>query len=107
MMPSVDQFIVWIVVGLLGGSLAGLLVTWDRAGLGFLRNMGVGLVGALVGGLIFRLFGLLPGLDKIAISLRDIVAALVGSLLVLAAFWLWQKITAWRQAKGTETIQKY
>jgi uncharacterized membrane protein YeaQ/YmgE (transglycosylase-associated protein family) len=114
MMPSVDQLIVWIVVGLLGGSLAGLLVTWDRAGLGFLRNLGVGLVGALVGGLIFRLFGLLPDLDKIAISLRDVVAALVGSLLVLAAFWLflaafwlWQKFTAWRQAKGTETIQKY
>ena len=55
-MPSVDQFIVWIVVGLLGGSLAGLLVTWDRAGFGFLRNLGVGLVGALVGGLIFRLW---------------------------------------------------
>ena len=114
MVPSVDQLIVWIVVGLLGGSLAGLLVTWDRAGLGFLRNLGVGLVGALVGGLIFRLFGLLPDLDKIAISLRDVVAALVGSLLVLAAFWLflaalwlWQKFTAWRQAKGTETIQKY
>ena len=114
MVPSVDQFIVWIVVGLLGGSLAGLLVTWDRAGLGFLRNLGVGLVGALVGGLIFRLFGLLPGLDKIAISLRDIVAALVGSLLVLAAFWLflaafwlWQKFRTWRQAKSTETIQKY
>ena len=51
-MPSVDQFIVWIVVGLLGGSLAGLLVTWDRAGFGFLRNLGVG----LVGGLIFRLW---------------------------------------------------
>ena len=102
MVPSVDQLIVWIVVGLLGGSLAGLLVTWDRAGLGFLRNLGVGLVGALVGGLIFRLFGLLPDLDKIAISLRDIVAALVGSLLVLAAFWLWQKFTAWKQAKSTE-----
>ena len=80
-MPSVDQFIVWIVVGLLGGSLAGLLVTWDRAGLGFLRNLGVGLVGAL----IFRLFGLLPDFNKIAISLRDVVAALVGSLIVLAA----------------------
>src|SRR3974377_1271817 len=107
MMPSVDQFIVWIVVGLLGGSLAGLLVTWDRAGLGFLRNLGVGLVGALVGGLIFRLFGLLPGLDKIAISLRDVVAALVGSLLVLVAFWIWQKFRAWRQAKDTEIIQRY
>jgi len=90
-MPSVDQLIVWIVVGLLGGSLAGLLITWDREGFGVLRNLGVGLVGAIVGGLLFRLFGLLPGLDKIAISLRDVVAALVGSLLVLAALWLWRR----------------
>ena len=90
-MPSVDQLIVWVVVGLLGGSLAGLLITWDREGFGFLRNLGVGLAGALVGGLLFRLFGILPSLDKIAISLRDIVAAVIGSLIVLAALWLWRK----------------
>jgi hypothetical protein len=41
--------------------------------------------------LIFRLFGLFPRLDKIAISLRDIVAAFLGSLILLAALWLWQR----------------
>jgi uncharacterized membrane protein YeaQ/YmgE (transglycosylase-associated protein family) len=46
-MPSIDQFIVWIIVGLLGGSLAGLMITWDRKGLGLLRNLGVGLVGEI------------------------------------------------------------
>jgi uncharacterized membrane protein YeaQ/YmgE (transglycosylase-associated protein family) len=91
MMPSVDQFIVWLVVGILGGSLAGLVITWERAGFGRLRNLGLGLSGAVVGGLIFRLFGLFPRLDKIAISLRDIVAAFLGSLILLAALWLWQR----------------
>ncbi len=90
-MPSLDQFVVWIVVGLLGGSLAGLIITWDRKGFGLLRNLGVGLVGALIGGFIFRLLGLLPGLDKYAISLRDIVSAVVGSLLVLTVLWIWQR----------------
>jgi uncharacterized membrane protein YeaQ/YmgE (transglycosylase-associated protein family) len=90
-MPSLDQVIVWIIVGLLGGSLAGLMITWDRKGFGILRNLGVGLVGALVGGLLFRMLGLFPGLDRISISLRDVVAAVVGSLLVLTAFWLWQR----------------
>jgi uncharacterized membrane protein YeaQ/YmgE (transglycosylase-associated protein family) len=90
-MPSLDQFVVWIVVGLLGGSLAGLIITWDRKGFGLLRNLAVGLVGAFVGGFIFRMFGLLPGLDKFAISLRDVVSAVVGSLLVLTAYWLWQR----------------
>ena len=92
-MPTLAQIIVWIVVGLIGGSLAGLIITWHRQGFGIWRNIGLGLVGALIGGLIFRLFGLFPGLDKIAISLRDVVAALVGSLIVLLALWLWQKFS--------------
>jgi uncharacterized membrane protein YeaQ/YmgE (transglycosylase-associated protein family) len=90
-MPTLDQFIVWIVVGLIGGSLAGLLITWDRKGFGLVRNLGVGLAGALIGGLLFRMLGLFPNLDRMAISLRDVVAALVGSLLVLVALWLWQR----------------
>lgn len=90
-MPSLDQLIVWIVVGLIGGGLAGLLITWDREGFGLIRNLGLGLAGAVVGGLIFRIFGLLPGLDKIAISLRDIVAAVVGSLIVLLVLWIWKR----------------
>jgi uncharacterized membrane protein YeaQ/YmgE (transglycosylase-associated protein family) len=90
-MPSLAQIIVWIIIGLVGGSLAGLMITWDRKGFGLLRNMAVGLVGALVGGFLFRMFGLFPGLDKVSISLRDVVAAVVGSLIVLGAVWIWQR----------------
>jgi uncharacterized membrane protein YeaQ/YmgE (transglycosylase-associated protein family) len=64
--------------GLLGGSLAGLMITRERKGLGLLRNLGVGLLGALVGGLLFRVLGLAPRLDGVAISLRDVVAAFLG-----------------------------
>ncbi len=71
--------------------MAGLIITRERKSFGILRNLAVGLVGALVGGPVFRLFGIFPGLDKIAISLRDVVAALIGSLLVLALIWLWQR----------------
>ena len=88
--PTVDQVIVWIVVGLLGGSLAGVMVKRDREGFGIIRNLGLGLAGALVGGLLFRLFRLWPGLDQIAISLRDVVAAFIGSMLVLIGLWAWQ-----------------
>jgi uncharacterized membrane protein YeaQ/YmgE (transglycosylase-associated protein family) len=90
-MPSADQIIVWIIVGLIGGSLAGFVTTRERRGYGLLRNLGLGLVGALVGGFLFRMFGLWPGLDKVAISLRDVIAAIVGSLIVLTALWLWQR----------------
>ena len=90
-MVSLDQFIVWIIIGLLGGSLAGLIIKRERKGFGVLRNLGLGLVGALVGGLLFRLLGLFPELDKVTVSLRDVVAAVVGSLLILAALWLLQR----------------
>jgi uncharacterized membrane protein YeaQ/YmgE (transglycosylase-associated protein family) len=90
-MPSIDQIIVWIVVGLLGGSLAGFITTRKWKGHGYFRNLGVGLVGAFVGGFVFGLLGLFPELDRVSISLRDVVAAFVGSLLVLFALWLWQR----------------
>ena len=91
-MPSLAQVIVWIIVGLLGGSLAALMITRERKGFGILRNLGIGLLGALVGGLLFRLFGIFPGLDRVAVSLRDVVAALIGSFLVLAVIGLWQPV---------------
>ncbi|MCC6948768.1 MAG: GlsB/YeaQ/YmgE family stress response membrane protein [Bradyrhizobiaceae bacterium] len=90
-MPSLSQILVWIAVGLIGGSLAGLAVKGRREGYGILRNLVLGLIGALVGGFLFRVFGLFPRLDLFAISLRDVVAAFVGSLIVLAAIWLYEK----------------
>jgi uncharacterized membrane protein YeaQ/YmgE (transglycosylase-associated protein family) len=87
-MPSLAQMIVWIVVGLIGGGLASRLITWDREGFGTFRNLGLGLVGALIGGFLFRFFNLLPELGKVSVSLRDIVAAVAGSLIVLAIIWL-------------------
>jgi uncharacterized membrane protein YeaQ/YmgE (transglycosylase-associated protein family) len=93
-MLSIDQLIVWIVVGLIGGSLASRLITWDSAGFGRFNNLFLGLIGALVGGLLFRLFDWLPDLDRIAVSLRDIVAAVIGSLIVLTVIWLVQRSRA-------------
>ena len=89
-MPFLEHFVVWIIIGLIGGGLAGSLIARRRRGFGLVGNLALGLAGALVGGLLFRWLGLLPELDRISISLRDVVAALVGSLLVLVARLLWQ-----------------
>jgi uncharacterized membrane protein YeaQ/YmgE (transglycosylase-associated protein family) len=48
-MPSIASIVSWVLIGLVGGSLAGLITTWDRKGLGWVRNLGVGLAGAIVG----------------------------------------------------------
>lgn len=88
---GVDQIITWAIIGLVGGSLAGLLVRRERRGFGLAANLGVGLAGALIGGFIFRIFGILPALDRISISLRDVVSALAGALLVCLALWWWNR----------------
>jgi uncharacterized membrane protein YeaQ/YmgE (transglycosylase-associated protein family) len=91
MQITLYQIAVWLILGLLAGSLTGLVVKGEKRGFGLQTNLVLGLGGAVVGGLIFRLFGLFPNLDKISVSLRDIVAALAGSFLILAAFWLWRR----------------
>jgi len=88
---TASQIIVWLIIGLIGGTLAGILIKRERAGFGFWTNLGIGLIGALLGGLLFRGLDLLPGLDQIAISLRDVVSALVGSLIFLLGWWLWRR----------------
>jgi uncharacterized membrane protein YeaQ/YmgE (transglycosylase-associated protein family) len=88
---SLYEIVVWLIVGLAGGTLAGLIVKGDKRGFGLPANLGLGLAGAVIGGLLFRLFGLFPNLDKISISLRDVVSALAGSILVLGLLWLWRR----------------
>ena len=81
---SPAALIVWLIIGIIAGWLSGTLVT----GFGRWTNLGVGLVGAIIGGLIFSLFGIWPGLDAISVSLRDIVAAFIGSLIFLLLLWI-------------------
>jgi uncharacterized membrane protein YeaQ/YmgE (transglycosylase-associated protein family) len=83
MAPTIGELVVWLVVGALAGSVTGMLVKRQREGFGRLRNLGVGLSGALIGGLLFKLFRIDLGLADVSISLEDLIAALVGSLLLL------------------------
>ena len=46
MLITVDQIIVWIIVGLIGGSLAGLLAKGEKRGFGIWKNLGLGLAGS-------------------------------------------------------------
>ncbi len=90
---TLAQIIVWLIIGLIGGTLAGILVKRQRTGFGLWTNLAIGLVGALVGGLLFRVFDLLPALDEVAISLRDVSSAVIGSLLFLLGWWIWQQLS--------------
>ena len=70
-----------------------MVVKRERKGFGLAVNLALGSLGAIVGGILFRLFRILPTLDSISVSVRDLLSAFFGSLLVLAALWAWQRHT--------------
>ena len=88
---AVSQIIVWLIVGALAGSLTGVVVKGTKKGFGPFTNLGIGLVGALIGGSIFRAFNIDLGLGDLAISFQDLLAAFLGSLTFLWLVWLIQK----------------
>lgn len=83
--------IVWLIVGALAGSLVGMIVKRTKEGFGHATNIGIGLVGALIGGFIFKIFRIDLGLGDIAVSLEDLVAAFLGSLIFLLVVWIIRK----------------
>ena len=85
---TISQVIVWIVVGALAGTLVGMTVKRSKTGFGLWGNLGIGLVGALIGGGLFRLFNIDLGLGALSISFQDLVSAFLGSLIFLGAVWL-------------------
>jgi uncharacterized membrane protein YeaQ/YmgE (transglycosylase-associated protein family) len=87
----VDKIIIWLVVGAVAGTLAGRLVTFSKQGLGLWTNIGLGMLGALVGGFLFRLLGIEFALGEIKVTLEDLISAFVGSLLCILAWWLIRK----------------
>lgn len=98
-----DEVITWLIVGTLAGSLAGMIVKGRRAGFGRLLNLGIGLAGTLIGGFLFKVLHIDLGLvGAITVSSEEVVAAFVGSLILLAVLWV---IREWLAAKST-TIRR-
>jgi uncharacterized membrane protein YeaQ/YmgE (transglycosylase-associated protein family) len=94
MPQSVGEVLVWLIVGALAGSVAGMLVTFKKEGLGRWTNLGVGLVGAVVGGLLFNAFKIDLGLGDLKVTGEDLVSAFVGSLVVIGVWALVRKMRA-------------
>ena len=86
-----SEIVVWLIIGALAGSLAGIVVKQRRAGFGALSNIIIGLIGALIGGFIFKVFNINLGLGSIAINVEQLVAAFVGSLIFLLILRLIRK----------------
>ena len=94
---NIGKLIAWLIIGALAGTLAGRLVTLSKEGLGRWTNIGVGLVGAVIGGFLFNLFDFDLGLGAIEITFEDLIAAFSGSILFIILWWVYDKMSAKRK----------
>ena len=88
---GMSDVIVWLMVGALAGTATGQMIRRRKEGFGYAQNLGVGMAGALLGGFLFDTLKLVESLDRISISLRDVVSVVVGALLFLAGLWAYRK----------------
>jgi uncharacterized membrane protein YeaQ/YmgE (transglycosylase-associated protein family) len=101
---NLDEVIAWLIVGALAGSLAGMIVTRHRAGFGRIINLAVGLIGAVIGGVLFKLFHLSLGVvGAITITSEEVVESFIGALIFLTIVWFVRKM---RSTKNTTIIHK-
>jgi uncharacterized membrane protein YeaQ/YmgE (transglycosylase-associated protein family) len=71
----------WIILGLIAGFIGSKIV--DKRGQGFWLNIALGIIGALVGGFIFDLFG---ATGVTGFNIWSMIVAIVGSVVVLLVY---------------------
>ena len=75
------SIISWIILGLIAGFIGSKIV--DSQGQGIWLNIALGIVGALVGGFLFSLFG---STGVTGLNMWSIVVAIVGAVVVLLLY---------------------
>lgn len=73
--------IAWLILGLIAGFIGSKLV--NKSGEGLLLDIILGIVGAMVGGWVFSLFG---GSGVNGLNLYSLLVAVIGSVLVLVVY---------------------
>jgi uncharacterized membrane protein YeaQ/YmgE (transglycosylase-associated protein family) len=71
----------WIVLGLIAGFIASKIV--NRAGEGFIMDIILGIVGAVVGGFIFQQFGA-AGIT--GFNIYSMIVAIIGAIILLVIY---------------------
>jgi uncharacterized membrane protein YeaQ/YmgE (transglycosylase-associated protein family) len=72
------SIIAWIVLGLISGFIASKIM--NKSGEGFILDVVLGIVGAVVGGFIFNAVGA-PGVN--GLNIWSVIVAVLGAMVVL------------------------
>jgi uncharacterized membrane protein YeaQ/YmgE (transglycosylase-associated protein family) len=75
------SFLAWIVLGLIAGFIGSKVV--NKTGEGIFLDIILGIVGAVVGGWVFSIFG---ARGVTGLNLYSIVVAAIGAILVLVIY---------------------
>jgi uncharacterized membrane protein YeaQ/YmgE (transglycosylase-associated protein family) len=73
--------VAWIVLGLIAGFIASKLV--NKSGEGLVLDIVLGVVGAIVGGWLFSVFGM-AGVS--GLNIYSLVVAVIGAVVLLLAY---------------------
>jgi uncharacterized membrane protein YeaQ/YmgE (transglycosylase-associated protein family) len=75
------SFLAWIILGLIAGFIGSKIV--NKSGEGFFLDIILGIVGAVVGGWLFSMFGA-HGVS--GVNLYSILVAVIGAIVVLVVY---------------------
>ena len=75
------SILAWIVLGLIAGFIGSKIV--NKSGAGLILDLILGIVGAVVGGWLFGMFG---GAGVSGLNLYSLLVAVVGAVVVLVLF---------------------
>lgn len=75
------SILAWILLGLLAGFIGSKIV--NRTGEGFLVDIGLGIVGAVVGGWLFQFFG---AVGVTGLNIYSLLVAVIGSVVFLVIY---------------------
>ncbi len=84
------SFLAWIVLGLLAGYIGSKIV--NRRGEGIVLDVLLGIVGAVVGGWLFRTFG---SAGVSGLNLYSLFVAVLGSVVLLVVYHAFRGRRAW------------
>jgi uncharacterized membrane protein YeaQ/YmgE (transglycosylase-associated protein family) len=79
----------WIVLGLIAGFIGSKIV--NREGSGIILDIVIGVIGALVGGWLFELFG---KAGVTGFNLYSMLVAIVGAVVLLVIYHLIRRVAA-------------
>jgi uncharacterized membrane protein YeaQ/YmgE (transglycosylase-associated protein family) len=75
------SILAWLILGLIAGFIGSKIV--NRTGEGLVLDIVLGVVGALVGGFLFNMFG---AVGVTGLNLWSLVVAVVGAIVVLIVY---------------------